>query len=440
MPRDPHKKRNVMERKVQRQDAPELPAPYSQHSLEDAAHDEQVSDCRTPFYDDPNHVAYGWQQMATLPDFPGLHTLVRGVQDDAPIDSGSRPQTWPVDEYQRVAEKGPSGFNPHPRRGKGPRRPPPLPESRVQSEQRRATRGAFRPFLDSRSNEPDTISAEGEDSKTSRARLVLSSKDVNQKLQCHEAEQSAPPFSILTENLPKVESRSRAKNPMEHEIESSWHAATDTERMPSLLEEPAPLRIEKRRTSTRSTFILQPGTFAHVRMLRANQQNEETIQPTVWQPKPTPSKLGRNDNTGAAPGHNREDVKVTDCEVDEIENDTMDSLNNSLEAAITSWHISTATEAPVQDLERRSAVPMPLNVAAIRAAKEGRRLAESKTSSDVDINREYQSNLTQVKTESVTSFATGMSSDFENLSQSDGKEAEHNGTTRKWYRGFRRSG
>jgi uncharacterized membrane protein YccC len=32
---------------------------------------------RTPLYDDPNHVAYGWQQMDQVLDYPGICALKR---------------------------------------------------------------------------------------------------------------------------------------------------------------------------------------------------------------------------------------------------------------------------------------------------------------------------------------------------------------------------
>jgi hypothetical protein len=55
---------------------------------------------RIPLYDDPNHVAYGWQQMDPILDFLGMFALRKGgarLGSDKPSPLGS----------QQVEELGP---------------------------------------------------------------------------------------------------------------------------------------------------------------------------------------------------------------------------------------------------------------------------------------------------------------------------------------------
>ncbi|KAF2633196.1 hypothetical protein BU25DRAFT_1631 [Macroventuria anomochaeta] len=399
MPHNLRKKRVSNGRKSQRPSTPEQQSPLPEPDVGHTARDEQYNGIRIPFYDDPNHVAYGWQQMATLPDFPGLHTLVRGAQDDPPLSPGSRSRTWPV-EPQRVLEQ--SGFNPHPRRGQGPRRPPPLAESEVRSEYMRGSRQTLKPFVDSSSTKPEVEGAGGGDSD----RPGLASKDVNQKLRTGQSQASVSPLLKLTEDFRKVAQQPRSKGLTVDELESSHHPDKEAERMLPLPEEPSPLRVQKKRFGMNSTEPRpRSTTLERARMLRYPDSK-----------------------------HGHEGVKVTVHEVDEAEDKNVENL---LTTAIAAWQLSGSAEDPLHEFEHRSAVPKPLDLAAIRAAKEQRKLSRQVPKSNDIPEGGERGSLYGAKIESDESFVTGTSSEFENLSMPE--SSEHNGTRRKWYKGFRRS-
>lgn len=130
MPHNLRKKRNPASPNDAPQPDLEHLFPFPDHGIEHATNNDHTG-TQVPFYDDSNHIVYGWQQMGALPDFPGLHALVQGTQDNFSMNPESQPQTWPTNERQQVARSvEPSRFNPYPRHDQGLRYPPFLTKPR----------------------------------------------------------------------------------------------------------------------------------------------------------------------------------------------------------------------------------------------------------------------------------------------------------------------
>ncbi|KAF3053677.1 hypothetical protein E8E11_010984 [Didymella keratinophila] len=351
MPHNSQKKRAADERGLQRNSAPEEQSPASGQTSEYTAHDGQRDEPQVPLYDDFNHVAYGWQQMSVLPD---IHSL-----------------TWPVESPSDEDKDGPSGFNPHPGRGQGPR-------SR-----------SFKPFVDPSEAQQEDANAGADNMNDRSTSLALAPKDVNQKL--GDGRSQALPLSKVTGGR-REKSRPQSKRMIVVEVEKPREADRRAERMLRLHEEPAPLRIPR----------AEPlSTLEQARMLRAEQKRAPAID--------TDGGVALQQD-----GSGNEDIK-------------------SLMAAITE-QLSAFTGQCEPQFEHRSAVPKPLNLEGIKAAKKKRRRARLESEASGDTVEGVKGGE---KLGSVESFATGASSDIEKFSIPD--TSEHNGARRKWYKGFRRS-
>lgn len=392
MSHNSRKKRAADERRSQRNSVPEEQAPVSEQISEYPARDRQSGKSQVPFYDDSNHVAYGWQQMSVLPD---MYNLVGGTANDPPISPRSRPQTWPIETPSDDDRVEPSGFNPHPGRGQGPRRPRPLTEFEVVPYSRGGKR-RFTPFVDPPQAEQEDANAGADDVNNHPAPLALAPKDVNQKLGDGQSQYS--PSLKLTDGH-RERSQPLSSRLMVDELEKPREAGRGAERMVSLHEEPAPLKIRKKRAD--KARAKPPSTLDQAHMLRAEQQREPAL---------------KKDEGVALPQARSE-------------NESMESLM----AAITE-QLSAFTVRSESQFEHRSAVPKPLNLKAIEATKEKRRRAALEDEADDSAKGDGKG---RNKLDSVESFATGTSSEFENLSIPD--SSEHNGAKRKWYKGFLRS-
>ena len=436
MPHNPYKERNPHGGKDQRPSTPEQQSTLTELGVRHTAHGKQHNEPRIPFYDDPNHVAYGWQQMATLPDFPDLSTLRYRAQDDPLLSPGNRPQTWPVELLQSPTKVEQSGFNPHPRRGQGPRRPPPLIQSGDRNEHSLGSRRKFKPFADRPFTEHKDLGAGADDSSGDRqTRLALASKDANQKLRIGQTREKATPLLKLTEDLRMTKRQPRSKKLMVDELESPQHPDRQIERMPSLTEEPAPLTVRKERVNTsNSETRSRSSTLDQARILRAEQEKGGIVQ--------LASDLGYLKSKSENPDGHRvaypdsslgcEGMTVVVREVDGIEDEGMESLMTAITEQLSAFAMG-----PRLEFEHRSAVPRSLDLDAITAAKEKRKLSGLGTRSDGVIKTGERGRFHEAKIGSVESFATGASLEFESLSAPD--SSEHNGMRRKWYKGFRRS-
>lgn len=139
-------------------------------------------------------------------------------------------------------------------------------------------------------------------------------------------------------------------------------------------------------------------------MLRAEQMNEKAVYPS--------------------PSRDQRDVKVTAQEID-AEDEEMKSLTS----AVRDWHLMISGEPPPYECKHRSAVPKPLNLAAIMTAKEEKRMRSRPESDTGEVLAGCdRGNSHDTEGESVESFATGVSSDPEKLSVPEGDE--HNGSRR----------
>lgn len=437
MPYNLRKKHNPNRRKSHQQlTSDELPADV-EPDFGHVANGRRYADTQNPLYDDSNHVAYGWQQMATFSDLPGLLTLVTGMQDDPPLSPHSRPQTWPV-EQERVPEMpGQSGFNSRPRRGQGPRRPPPLAESERFGEHSRTYNPSFQPFNDLHPTGPELENAAGGTGHAPPARRALASKDVNQKLQAGRNGDIVSPFQKSTDDLRAIGPRRRSKKLTVDEVEAPRYPNKKIGCMPLLPEEPAPLRVRKKHASMKSPKTLSKSTTFEASVLRTRQEESQSVQPAgeTHYGKSESRKRARNWTANPNLGHSREGVNVTVREVAETKDGTMQDLT----AAITDLQLSATAGESQREFEHPSAVPKPLNVSAIRAAREKRKLSYSDDVPEVAERRSWSG----AKTESVESLTTD-SSGFEKLSTPDSCEMEYNrpgsAQKRKWYKGFGRSG
>ncbi|KZM25168.1 hypothetical protein ST47_g3675 [Ascochyta rabiei] len=433
-------KYNSRKKRAQHQPVPEPSSAASKLDIGHGALNLQQGNTRTPFYDDSNHVAYGWQQMATLPDFPGLHTLIRGTQDDPPLSPEKRSQTWPASGHHRdVGQDEPSGFNSHPRRGQGPRRPPSLTGTQDQGEHGGGRRETSNPFVGLPSAKLDATSTESIDNGIILAAPVLSSRDVSQKLQIYKTKDSVRTSLELADGLPKLKPQHRAQRLRVDELENPQHAVRKTEHMSIMLEEPAPLRIREKTTNIGIPETLSRSrTLEQAQMSRTNHQQSNAMHLSVRADKweSDPPRSGANYGADAVSSRSPEGVKVTVCEVNGLEDKEMDSLTT----AITEWQVSASDEKLNHEYEDHSAVPQPLDLAAIRTAKEHKRkLTRPEVDSNIDSDRDNRSGSHPAKAESVQSCATSMSLGFETLNMPAGNENEHKGPGRKWYKGFRRS-
>ncbi|KAJ4378977.1 hypothetical protein N0V86_005854 [Didymella sp. IMI 355093] len=376
-----------------------------------------------PFYDDANHVAYGWQQMSVLPD---TYNFVGGMEDDPPLSPRSKSQTWPVEQHSDDEEDEPSGFNPNPGRRQGPRRPRPLTESKDSIVLNRGGSRRFKPLVNPTVAEREDVNSGADHNSDRSVSVALAPKDANQKL--HGDHNQVSPFLKLTRS-DREKSRQRSKKLGVDELESPRQADRGAERMAPLHEEPAPLLVRKKRGDIASARTHSRLDHAHI--LRAEQDRQVFKEENGGIALETPATVapGLVQSTSPGPSHLYKTVTVIARKANGSENEEMESL-----IAVITEQISAFTVQEDQILEHLSAVPKPLNLAAIEAAKQRRRMAKMESVSSVSTQDDARS---QEKMASVQPVATGVSSEFETLSVRD--RSEHNGVRKKWYKGFRRS-
>lgn len=265
MPHNSRKKRAGDEYELQHSSAPDRESRDSEQAPDHTARDAHRGEPQVPFYDDHNHVAYGWQQMSIL---PGLHHLVGGTADDPPLFPQSRPQTWPFRSSGDSNKDEPSGFNPRPLRGQVSRRPRPLPQSEGTVGYSRRGKRESKSFVDpSRAKEEDA-NAGADDVNDRPNSLVLAPKTMNQKLSGRRSQ--VPSSLIFTDGCGK-RSQLRSKKFMADGLEVDRGA----ERMGPLDEEPAPPKIRKKHAETDRA---EPhSTLEQSCLLRAGLQQPPTM-------------------------------------------------------------------------------------------------------------------------------------------------------------------
>lgn len=178
MPHDSHKKRTSNDCTPQRSSGAEKQSPVFEHAPEYTMHHMPRGGSQIPFYDEPNHVAHGWQQMTVLPD---VFSLIQGSRVDLPLSPRTRPQTWLVEQQDGDEKAEPSGFNSHPGLRQGPRRPRPLPLPGDGVQKGYEARRKFKPFVDPVAAEQDNADAGPNDNRACTVSWALRSRDVNQK-------------------------------------------------------------------------------------------------------------------------------------------------------------------------------------------------------------------------------------------------------------------
>lgn len=100
--------------------------------------------------------------------------------------------------------------------------------------------------------------------------------------------------------------------------------------------------------------------------------------------------------------------------------------------------LSETAVRPSPGIEHRSAVPEPLNLGTIKAAKEERKAPTTGCNFGSKFDSTEPTPLHGVKVTSLEYFAADSLSDFEALNVPG--SSEYNGSKRKGYKGFRRSG
>ena len=147
-------------------------------------------------------------------------------------------------------------------------------------------------------------------------------------------------------------------------------------------------------------------------------------------------KYGGDCNALLDSNHSCDGVKVTLREVSEV-SEVKDEDTNGPEMAIAQWQLPTPTQSSLNECTYHSAVPDLLDLAATRIEEEEKTdLNKLEINSDIVLEEDDRSSLRRAKNGSVKSFTTDISSEFENLSMPDGSKAEHNGSRRKWHKGF----
>ena len=203
MPHNLRKKRSSVPQKLLCQYVLKHSLTLPDHYIEHAIHNGHHHDNQIPFYDDSNHVAYGWQQMGTLPDFPGLHALVQGTQDNLSRDHEDQLQTWLADERQQAVKPvEPDRFNTYSRCGQGLRYVPSLANPGDRSVQHYADKPNSKPPIDSISTKSEEV---GTGSANNRHCLALIPRNVNQKLGMGQPQKNLSSFLKLTGDLRKVQ-------------------------------------------------------------------------------------------------------------------------------------------------------------------------------------------------------------------------------------------
>lgn len=99
------------------------------------------------------------------------------------------------------------------------------------------------------------------------------------------------------------------------------------------------------------------------------------------------------------------------CEVNKDEGREIDNPMTAIEE----WQVFPSDEELTDGLKQCSALPQPMDLAGISTAEEQRRkLARAKVDSVNPLDRHVKSGTHSAKAKSIMSFATGMSSGFEN--------------------------
>jgi hypothetical protein len=306
----------------------------------------------------------------------------------------------------------------------------------------RAHRSRFEPFVDPTSDEPEDYGVEYTDTEGNPVRTALTSKDVNQKLRTSQQQRSEPSTLNLTENLRIMQLALRSNKRIPNELQGPSYESREIDRMSSLVEEPAPLRIRKKHDHVKSRENRRSsGTLEQARKLRAEQQKLSTA-PLINNsrfPGATSSKPTTKSAAYAESSRRGEGLKVWVHEASEDEDEDIKAKTHTSAPANT-------TQSPLYDLNHRSAIPAPLNLHAIRAAKAENQHNTTPTYTTTnpapvsDNHDRADSHATD--SDSVESYITSSSSGFEEVWMPWGREAEgeRNGRERKWYKGFRRSG
>lgn len=138
---------------------------------------------RTPPRKVSDGLANDWRQGAALPSLSSLWTIARDMEDQPNLGCSKRSQSWAIAQPRAAANCEPSGFNPNPRRGQDPRRPPPLPGTPKLDQQAQGCRRKLTTFV-----EPPAVCSERPDMDTNDGsalpvRTALASKDANERVQ-----------------------------------------------------------------------------------------------------------------------------------------------------------------------------------------------------------------------------------------------------------------
>lgn len=280
---------------------------------------------------------------------------MRGIRNDTLLGSGDRPQTWPAEQPSSTAKIEQSGFNPHPKFGHGPRRPPPLVKTNDKSGQNSGAGPTFKPFTDPSLTKQEPLDSALEQIGERSTRLVLAPKDVNHKVENIRIKESISSVLARVEDSHQAEPKPRRKKLLADELKDHQNLNRQRARMPSLAEEPEPLLIRKSRVDqNRTETYLQPSVRQQGFKLLPKEGDEDYVQlaSDADDDRSKPGGVHRIERGSPDSSHEREGATVAASDVDESSEDIIDSLM----AAITE-QLSDISVRQRHEFEHHDAVP-----------------------------------------------------------------------------------
>ncbi|KAF3000828.1 hypothetical protein E8E13_006762 [Curvularia kusanoi] len=155
----------------------------------------------------------------------------------------------PFKQGQSAGEDEPSGFNPSPKRGQGPRRPPPLIRGEYEEQYSREDRRRFAIYRGPAATETNCLTGRADNNKASLARPVLATKDVNEKLRNADSHETTSSLLDLNKNSPGIGQQPGQQRSVADEERAKGSPGRQLKFIPSLPEEPALLAIQTKAAS-----------------------------------------------------------------------------------------------------------------------------------------------------------------------------------------------
>tara|TARA_R110002003_G_scaffold141_32_gene13130 strand:- start:11823 stop:13316 length:1494 start_codon:yes stop_codon:yes gene_type:complete len=402
-----------------------------------------------------------------------------GAIHDIPRPSRAELVSASYDEPQVPIPRGlfePSGFNATPRRDSMARRPPPLVSEReIRARIRRAD---FRPITEAMQSPRPVqggVSA-GEKSGDGPARSALADKDANRTL--GKAGAGRTLYSKI------------------HEKKSTWDGLGAGDKgahgLAVVVDEPLPLKVFRKRPALASQG--SSSTLDHVRQLRAAEQEKKIavlckdlsavriedsgvkddvpasdkgsskMASTMQKTPDLLPDLKLSDSDWAKPLHAMATATLSETGLKvapRSQTATTQSANDGVDQAIESLAMAMGDISYFQNIvssppthrtyERKSAIPAPLEVSAIKVADNAQKIGVkdqlgpslpmpgTKAEAPKEEKQKPVQESAKASKESIATVSSGTLSEYERVGTPVNMESDQNGgVRRKWYKGFRR--